>query len=250
MRFLTLSAAALSFAASAITTATAASTILRVAVPSTSLLPNPGASLPASTKLTLTTLGKDYEAPISRDGTFTLRNVEEGSYLLSVACLDYIFPKLRVDIGGDVELVTTEAGSPADAGIETKVQMIKAWQTFPDTEWANTGETQAVDPISLAPLVKKEYYVKREGFSPLSLLRNPMILLGLASLGLIFGMPKVMDNLDPEMKAELEEQRRNGMGSGSSAAAASFQNFDMAAWLAGKNSNPSAESSSDSRKSR
>lgn len=43
-------------------------------------------------------------------------------------------------------------------------------------------------------LVEKNYYVERVGFSPLSLLKNPMILIAGFSMLIVFGMPYIMDN--------------------------------------------------------
>ena len=89
--------------------------------------------------------------------------------------------------------------------------------------------------------------------SPMSLLQNPMILMGIVAVGLMYGMPKLMENsmfhqsrllwvgeanhdaVDPEMKEEFEKQQKGssianaltGQGSGG---------FDAASWLAGAGS--------------
>jgi hypothetical protein len=66
-----------------------------------------------------------------------------------------------------------------------------------------------------------------------------MILLGLVSCAIFMGMPYLIDNMDPEMKAEWEEQQKknpmNGiMGAATGGAGASpMGNFDMAGFLAG-----------------
>ncbi|TVY86188.1 hypothetical protein LAWI1_G006655, partial [Lachnellula willkommii] len=71
--------------------------------------------------------------------------------------------------------------------------------------------------------------------SPLSLLKNPMILIAGVSMIIVFGMPYLMDNMDPEMRAEFEErQKSTSITSGT--AANPLQNFDAAAWLAGSSS--------------
>jgi hypothetical protein len=62
-----------------------------------------------------------------------------------------------------------------------------------------------------------------------------MILMAVVSMGLMFGMPKLMENMDPEMKEEFEEMQKKGvLGSGNTDTAAQIQNFDLAAWMAGK----------------
>lgn len=68
------------------------------------------------------------------------------------------------------------------------------------------------------------------------MLKSPMILIAGFSMLIIFGMPYLMDNLDPELKAEFEKQQQSGggvsglLGGGGGSGA---QNFDAAAWLAG-----------------
>lgn len=102
--------------------------------------------------------------------------------------------------------------------------------------------------------------------SPLSILKNPMIMIAGVGMILVFGMPYLMDNskttypgftsantqtlwratwhirralanpdlVDPEMKAEFEERQKSSPISGSGAGATNpLQNFDPAAWLAG-----------------
>ena len=44
-----------------------------------------------------------------------------------------------------------------------------------------------------------EFYVTREGFSPMSLLQNPMILIAIVSIGGMVLMPKFLDNSKHEI---------------------------------------------------
>ncbi|CAG9938822.1 unnamed protein product, partial [Clonostachys rosea f. rosea IK726] len=86
-------------------------------------------------------------------------------------------------------------------------------------------------------LIKKNYFQERPKFSVLTILKNPMILMGLVSMGIFIGMPKIMENMDPEMKAEFEARQAEGplsalMGGGGSRDQGSF---DMAGYLAGSN---------------
>jgi hypothetical protein len=74
-----------------------------------------------------------------------------------------------------------------------------------------------------------------------------MILMALFSGLLMFGMPKLMENMDPEMKAEMEEMQKNGvLGSGTTNTAAQIQNFDLASWMAGKTTDSGANSGGQS----
>lgn len=53
---------------------------------------------------------------------------------------------------------------------------------------------------------------------------------------IVFGMPYLMDNMDPETRAEFEEAQKSspmaGLLAGGKGGAA--QNFDAAGWLAGQ----------------
>lgn len=198
------------------------------------------ASLPASTTATLTTLGKIHTVPISTHNSFAFRNVTKGSYLLDVHCKTADFTPLRVDV------FPITAGEGAAGGL----LKVEAWRTFRGNEWDDKGEKMGVSGEvhphtadgwvtveGLYWLGGKQYYVQRAGFSPLSLLKNPMILIAGFSMLVVFGMPYLMDNMDPQMRAEFEEAQRAGpmaglLGGGGGGKGA--QNFDLAARLADK----------------
>ncbi|KAH8593229.1 hypothetical protein B0O99DRAFT_547387 [Bisporella sp. PMI_857] len=199
---------------------------LRVSIPTIATF-NPS-TLPPSTSASLTTLSSKQSAPLRTDNSFDFRNVSTGSYLLDVHSHTHAFAPLRVD-------VSEEAGT------------VEVWGTWRGNEWGNKGEAVKVEGkadgalgFDVRVLGKKEYFVERTGFSPLSILKSPMILIAIASMGIVFGMPYLMDNMDPEMKAEFEARQKGG-GVGATQAANSLQNFDAAAWLAGTGSKKGEE---------
>lgn len=150
--------------------------------PHPALLPAGASALPASTHATLHSAGPALSAPLRRDGSFVFVDVAPGSYLLSVHARDHHFEALRVDVEGE--------GSGEKA---------RAWQTFRGNEWSNKGEKRgegsgATMTAEVRVVGRKEYYQERGGFSPMSFLKNPMILMGVFSLALIVGMPYLMDN--------------------------------------------------------
>ncbi|KAI9750799.1 MAG: hypothetical protein M4579_006300 [Chaenotheca gracillima] len=186
-------------------------------------------TLPASSTATLTTLGKTYTARITRANVFRFTDLSPGSYLLDVHCRDYFFAPLRVDV--------TEPAS----GAEDDKGKVEVWQTFRGNEWDNKGELRRERPVGLLLVSPKEYYVQREGFSPLSLLKNPMILLAGFSMLIIFGMPYLLENMDPETRAEFEEsQKKSAVGRAGASGQNPLQGFDMAAWMAGSSSSGGA----------
>ncbi|KAJ5263702.1 hypothetical protein N7478_011307 [Penicillium angulare] len=214
---------------------------LTITVPTSNLLPNPHA-LPASTHATLTTLpasngddGHLLTAPLSHISTFAFRDipVQQGSYLLDIRSSEYIFAPYRVDIAAD--------GS-----------VLGVWETFRGNPWDNRGAEKYVVDVAVAGkkqsdvvveaklLGRRGFFEERASFSPMSLLKNPMLLLAVAALGLTFGMPKLMENMDPEMRAEFEEQSRSSALTGATGNAMAGGNFDLAGWMAGTSPGPMA----------
>ncbi|KAH7411805.1 hypothetical protein DE146DRAFT_641441 [Phaeosphaeria sp. MPI-PUGE-AT-0046c] len=211
--------------ASLASTASAARFLLQI--PSTGGL-NPS-TLPSTTHATLQSSGPPLDAYLTRSNTFNFANVSAGSYLATVHCRDYVFEPMRIDVS--VEEAVEGSGD--------KKEVVKAWQTFLGNEWDNKGESRGEGGnglvIEARVLATQYYYQERGGFSPLSFLKNPMILMAVVSMGLMFGMPKLMENMDPEMKEEFEEMQKTGvLGSGTTNTAQQLQNFDLASWMAGK----------------
>ncbi|KAL6690102.1 hypothetical protein J3F84DRAFT_398565 [Trichoderma pleuroticola] len=184
--------------------------------------PNPFL-LPPSTHATLSSLHKRLEAPLTTVNTFNFHNVTADSYLLDVHCATEAFHPLRVDVGADGE--------------------VKAWETYRGNEWANKGEEVQVKSegasrgISVKGAGSKIFFIERPAFSVFSILKNPMILMGLVTMGIVFGMPYLMDNMDPELRAEFEERQKenpmNAIMGNAQAGQNPLGNFDMAAYLAG-----------------
>ncbi|EPE30881.1 hypothetical protein GLAREA_03848 [Glarea lozoyensis ATCC 20868] len=200
-------------------------THLRISIPTTPSLANPSL-LPPSTHASLTTLLHTYTAPLRIDNTFDFRNVSTGSYLLDIHAHTHVFAPLRVDV--------RDAGEGVGGG-----EIVEVWGTFRGNEWDNKGPVVEVQVLEggvrwfgVRCVGGKEYLLERSGFSPLSLFKNPMILIAGASMLLVFGMPYLMDNMDPELRAEFEERQKSSPLSGNQAANP-LQNFDAAAWLAG-----------------
>jgi hypothetical protein len=134
---------------------------------------------------------------------------------LDVHCHTHSFAPLRVDVHEGIKL---ENGQAKDA------EAIEVFGTFRGNEWGNKGPVVDVTEVADAGdkriwgfMVKvqgeKEYLLERTGcefflskatvtslltcdvqVSPLSLLKNPMILIAGVSMIVVFGMPYLMDN--------------------------------------------------------
>jgi hypothetical protein len=213
---------------------------LRIQIPPSNLLPNPN-TLPASTHATLTSgTSPQLDAPLRRGSILEFNNLTTpGSYLLDIFSRDFTFAPYRVDI------TTPEDGTAVIEGV---------WETYRGTRWDDKGPLlggSSADPTNAPPqpqvvtvpakvLTKKNFYEDRPGFNPMSLLKNPMILLAIVALGITFGMPKLMENMDPEMKAEYEAMQKKSPVSGltramqgQGPASGAAGGFDLASLLAG-----------------
>ncbi|KAK5163599.1 uncharacterized protein LTR77_010548 [Saxophila tyrrhenica] len=188
--------------------------------PSPPQLPNPATLTSSTHAVLLGPPGVRYDVPLRRDNIFLFPDIDAASYLLTIHSRDHQFPPLRVDV------------EKTDSA-----QTISAWQTFRGNEWSNKGPSygsaQNEATFEVRPFAQKEFYMERGGFNILSFLKSPMILMSLVSVVMIFGLPKMMENMDPEMKAEMEQMSSKGPISGSEGAASQIQNFDLAGWMAG-----------------
>ncbi|KAI9695448.1 MAG: hypothetical protein M1820_008633 [Bogoriella megaspora] len=214
-----------------------ATTLTLLIPPSPPLLPNPH-TLSVSTHASLLSVSgaSSYATtPLTRSNTLVFQNLTAGEYLLDIHCRDYVFPPLRVDIE-----------EKKKGGEDEKEVEIGVWRTYKGHEWDNKGQKVGGGNggevvVEVRPLGGKEYYQQRGGFSVLSFLKSPMILMALFSMGLIFGLPYLMDNMDEETKKEFQEmQSKRGPASDPASA---IQNFDIAGFLAGRSGGQAAGSS-------
>ncbi|KAF9430688.1 hypothetical protein BGZ94_004904 [Podila epigama] len=128
--------------------------------------------------------GGEYSAMVTKDGRFTFPNIPEGSYLLEVQSPQYIFPTLKV--------VVSDKES-------------KAYLVTYGADWSN-NDIQIQFPLSLSPKAHISYFIPREGFKLSSLFANPMMLMMGFSVLMLFVMPKLLANMDPEAMEELQGQ--------------------------------------------
>jgi len=161
----------------------ASAAYLTVSIPSSALLPNPATLPPSTHALLLGPPGVRHDVPLRRDNTFAFPALSEASYLLTIHARDHFFAPLRVD-------VTNSAAGDGET--------VEAWQTFRGNEWSNKGAHYGSGNgelrIQLSPSGGKDFYQPRGGFNLLDMLKSPMILMGLVSIGMVFGVPYLMDN--------------------------------------------------------
>ncbi|KAJ6256611.1 hypothetical protein Dda_8476 [Drechslerella dactyloides] len=171
--------------------------------------------LPPSTTVTLAgdRLEDSRSSHVFANGAFRFQDVKPGTYLLEVHCRTHLFPSFRVDV------------SPEG--------LVEVFGTFRGNEWNNKGERRP-HPIDISPGKASEFYQVREGFNPMKLLGNPMILIAIVAIGAMTLMPKMVENMDPETRAEFEKQQKSSMLANPQNNP--LQSFDMASFLAGSSS--------------
>lgn len=117
---------------------------------------------------------------------FIVSAVEPGSYLVEVDYPDLIFETVRVDI--------TAKGKIRARRID--LQFLRP----PD-------ELKAPYPLKLTAVSRANYFTKREQWRVQDILMNPMLLMMLLPMGLMYLLPKMQENMDPETRTEMERMQ-------------------------------------------
>ncbi|KAK5668952.1 hypothetical protein QVD99_004725 [Batrachochytrium dendrobatidis] len=140
------------------------------------------ADLPVGTKVVIN--HGEYTSYLTESGDFNFPAVRDGSHLLQVLCLQYNFPKIRLDVNGKIVRASiTETG--------------KGWEVH--------GKFVDI-PLVLEPLGSFNFFRQREGFSIMSIFANPMLLMSGGTMLLFFLLPKIQASVDREA---VEEYKNN-----------------------------------------
>ncbi|KAI8146851.1 hypothetical protein BJV82DRAFT_596643 [Fennellomyces sp. T-0311] len=131
--------------------------------------------------------GGAYSALVKANGQFEITGVDTGSYLLEVQAIDYVFPKVRLD-------VDKEQG------------ITRATYTGYGASWETRGHT-VEQPLELKAKAPAIYFTERTGFNVLGMFKNPMFLMIGFSALMMFVMPKIMANMDPEALKEMSQSQ-------------------------------------------
>ncbi|KAJ8534951.1 hypothetical protein K7X08_016679 [Anisodus acutangulus] len=152
----------------------------RVKIPGFSLK---GSGLAAKSSNVKVTLNSGQRVTFLRpDGYFSFHDVPAGTHLIEVSAIGYFFSPVRVDVS---------ARNPG------KVQA------------ALTENRRSLSELVLEPLRDEQYYEMREPFSVMSLVKSPMGLMVGFMLVVMFLMPKLVENMDPEEIRKAQEEMRS-----------------------------------------
>ncbi|KIO16212.1 hypothetical protein M407DRAFT_41219, partial [Tulasnella calospora MUT 4182] len=121
-----------------------------------------------------------YSAHVWRDGRFVLRNVEPGSYVLNVLARDHVFDQV--------------------SGVSVRYHCLELDRT---PHYPTPSLPQLPYPIVLKPRIAKVYVEPKKDFNPIDMFRsNPIMLVMLGSVAMMFLMPKIISNMDPQDREE------------------------------------------------
>lgn len=126
-----------------------------------------------------------FEVLPTSDGSFVVDNVPEGQYMLQVS-----HPQLRFDP------VYIEAVRKGPGQLKVAAHLL---------DFSHGKGLKLKYPLGLAPSDVTNYFEKREEFNILSVLKNPMMLIGLVTCGMVFLMPKVQPPEEGKGRGEEEE---------------------------------------------
>ncbi|KAG8948603.1 hypothetical protein FRC04_009506 [Tulasnella sp. 424] len=173
-----------------------------------------------------------YTAHVWRDGRFVLRDVEPGSYVLNVLARDHVFDQLRVDVIPK-EKPEEKAGTPQTAsGVTTAAPSVTPGPLAPlaatisdpnfhirvyplplgTPHYPSHSLPQLSYPIVLKPRSVKIYVEPKKDFNPIDMFRsNPLMLVMLGSVAMMFFMPKIIANMDPKDREDFLAQQSRMM---------------------------------------
>eukprot|EP00742_Colponemidia_sp_Colp-10_P003485 GILJ01003712.1.p1 GENE.GILJ01003712.1~~GILJ01003712.1.p1 ORF type:complete len:233 (-),score=41.20 GILJ01003712.1:165-863(-) len=131
--------------------------------------------------------GGQYQTFAKNDGSFSIHNVPSGTYLLEVFHSLYHFEPVRVDISKANKIIATLSTLMDERGARLQY------------------------PLLLLPSRPYEFFEKREEMSIVGLVKNPMVLMVGFSLLMMFALPKMQQNMDPEQLKEMQQMTGGDM---------------------------------------
>ncbi|WOL13532.1 ER membrane protein complex subunit [Canna indica] len=147
------------------------------------------------------------------DGYFSFHNVPAGTHLIEVVALGYFFSPVRVDISarnpGTIQAALTENRRVL---YELVLEPLKEEQYYEVRNYKLfcTVSTNSEEHLCILFILLQT----REPFSIMSLVKSPMGLMMGFMILMVFIMPKMMENIDPEeMRRAQEEMRAQGVPS-------------------------------------
>lgn len=126
-------------------------------------------------------------------GTFVFANIAPGKYAVTVVNLEFFYGKYQLLVALDeVKMVDITPGGTQKQGqqVQTILKRTKINEK----------------PLVFEPKGKLQYFEQRQQVNIMSFFMNPMMIMMFVSVGLMWLMPKMMENLSPEELKEAQEK--------------------------------------------
>lgn len=129
-----------------------------------------------------------YTAYSRSDGNFTFYDLPPGIYQIDVLSVQHHFSQVKCQYKPELAL-------------EQK-------PTLSCLEYVYPGSAKRIldEILVIHALAEMTYFEERKGFSVLSMLKNPMLLMMIVMVGMMYMMPKLMEDMNPEERAQMKKQ--------------------------------------------
>ncbi|CAE6428324.1 unnamed protein product [Rhizoctonia solani] len=176
--------------------------------------------------------GGMYSGGVRRSGEFTIADVADGAYVLSVLSPDHAFDfvsnaVITVSFMDFVSCETSHeylgqwlAHNYSICGTDDTLVRIDVdndtVSVHPHVlgtpfELSAAGPTLPY-PLTLSARSKNVYFIPREGFNLAGMFQNPMMLMMVVTGVMVMFMPKLMDSMGEETKQELQQKQQEMFG--------------------------------------
>ncbi|KAJ2162566.1 hypothetical protein GGF46_000569 [Coemansia sp. RSA 552] len=132
--------------------------------------------------------GGEHSGFIRADGSFAVDGLLPGDSILQITSDNYAFPSIHIRIE------VRENGKAAVAARYVTV----------GSEWPEDAPALSY-PLHIGATAKYDFFSPRPGFSIVSMFANPYMLMVGASLLMVFILPKLQANMDPEALKEIQQ---------------------------------------------
>ncbi|KAJ1974203.1 hypothetical protein H4R35_003724 [Dimargaris xerosporica] len=132
---------------------------------------------------------------LRQDGSFAV-DVPPGEWLLEVESKDFVFPKFQLVVDTDAQNRERVTAMPMAPG--------QRWA--PESNHKTQGKV-VKHPLSFSAFAQMEFFTPRERFNFVGMLTSPYILMTLFTVALLFIMPKLQENMDPESLKDWEDEK-------------------------------------------
>ncbi|KAJ1978256.1 hypothetical protein H4R34_003272 [Dimargaris verticillata] len=139
--------------------------------------------------------GGAWSTWLHQDGSFAV-DVPPGEWLLEVESKDFVFPKFQLVVDTDAQ----------------NRERVTAMPVAPGQRWApgsnhNAQGKVVKHPLSFSAFAQMEFFTPREQFNFVGMFTSPYILMTLFTVAIMFIMPKLQANMDPESLKDWEDEK-------------------------------------------